>query len=170
MFWLGEEIAAEWTSPQGNQHSSAELSQVNAPGTAQRNQPGAASLWYSMPPDFQGPMLMVGQSLDPLQVQPRDLDTMRAAGNVTSLQGENGFIYAQYSARAACSFAAAQTDPACRMFGDAVYGAVVTMDGTTIHLSAVRISAGGDSAPNSNPFSDPEVMRRLVGELRPIGQ
>jgi hypothetical protein len=170
IFWLGRETQAEWTSPQGNKHTSAKLSQVHAPGVPGRSEPGSASLWYSMPPDFGGPMLIVGQSRDPLQRQPRDIDAMRTAGNVTPLMGLDGFIYAQYSERASCSFAAAQTDPACRMFGDAVYGAVVTINGTAIHLSAIRLSGGGDRAPNTNPFSNPDVLLRLVNELRPIGQ
>jgi hypothetical protein len=44
------------------------------------------------------------------------------------------------------------------MFADAVYGAVVIMTGTTIHLSTIRVQVGGERTPNSNPFSKPECF------------
>jgi hypothetical protein len=172
IFWLGKEIQIEWTSPPGNKYSSAELSQVSAPGLPRPSQPGSASLGYSMEPDFGSPILSMHESTGP-ELHPRlaeELVAMRAAGNVHAIPGRDGFIYAQYLGRGSCSFASAQTDPACRMFADAVYGAVVTIDGTTIHLSAIRLSGGGDRAPNSNPFSNPDILLRLVNELRPIGQ
>ena len=94
---------------------------------------------------------------------------MRAAGNVHAIPGTDGIIYAQYATRGSCSFAQAQADPACRMFSDPVWGAVVTKAGITIHLQTGRMVVF-DTGPNTNPFSDPDVLLQLVNELRPIGQ
>ena len=170
IFWLGRAVGIDWVARNGTRYSAAELAEVEAPGVAGRSSREEASLSYSMPPDFFGPMLTLTQSTDPIRVEPRDIEAIRAAGNVTRLSGLDGYIYAQYSSRGNCSFAAAQSDPACRMFADAVYGAVVTLKGTTIHLAAIRLQSQGDTGPNDNPFSDREILLRLVGELRPIGE
>jgi hypothetical protein len=105
-------------------------------------------------------MLSVLESAD-TQLHPRlaeEVAAMRAAGNMQAIPEADGFVYVHYAARGSCSFAQAQADPACRMFADAVYGAVVIMTGTTIHLSTIRVQVGGERTPNSNPFSKPECF------------
>ena len=169
VFWLGKEFPAEWTSHQGNRFTSATLLEVEPPGVSPASASDSAVVAYGMPPDFRSPMLRLLQQPVGSAREPRDLAAMLAAGNVHALAGFDGYVYAQYSARGACSFAQAQTDAACRMFPDPVWGAVLVIDGTQITIATERL-ADGDGGVNKGAFPTRESIERLVPMLRPIGE
>jgi hypothetical protein len=170
-FWLGQEVAVPWDSPSGQHHETLTLVNLDVPGTP-HGRPGEVAMWFAAPPDAAGPMLIVTQSAEPgfTGVAAPLMQAIRTAGNTAAIAGVDGYVYWQYTPAKPCSTEEAQGRTDCRQFADAQFGALVVREGTTIHFNVPVMRGGpGTSHPNINPFNDPDVLSRLVQELRPFG-
>jgi DNA-binding CsgD family transcriptional regulator len=168
-YWLGPALQVPWTHPNGTTYAEQTLFDVHVPGVAD-GQTGLVSLGY-------GPGQGVGPALVTLNEGPlpafvaipsAQLHMMTTAGNVHTLPSGSGYTYLLYSPTGRCTPEQAQTQADCRQ-GRPIYGAVVELDGTRVHILASPVLNGPSfDDVNTNPFSSESAIADLAARLTRI--
>ncbi|MCC7362751.1 MAG: hypothetical protein IT303_00105 [Dehalococcoidia bacterium] len=169
-FWLGPELAGEWTHPGGQTYAKHAIMRVRVPGTPD-SASDRVSLEYGPGIGVAPALLQLDQgpagTFEPLRAN--DLAAIRAAGNVREVPGLGGYVYVRYVGRADCSDAEAQAKPECRMPGVTPHrGVVVEREGTVVHLSTTAFGETVGAPQDENPFATDEALIALAGQLARI--